>query len=159
MNGNTGIPQNETPDPFYDYAKLPAMGSVNRTEADSLFRLFDEGTDFELDPDDDDGHTWIYKGTLRYGQIINKKTGKLDKEQHRIAHVLHHSIDHVGRTDPHGVFTVPKTQVFDLLHDVRSLGTPVGKDFEHTFGSIIGKANNTPKRCQAFRETKRMLVL
>ena len=121
-----------------DRTKLPGVGSINRIAANNLFAMFDEGRNFVLEAD---GVTWTYKGTLRYGP-----TGKLNDEQHRIAHMLHHMIDYPGRTVPHGVFTVPAEQVFDLLHEVRTLGIRVpagGKDFEYTFGVIVGRANNS----------------
>ena len=128
----------------YNYTVRPAIGSVPKADADRLFALFDEGTDFVLDLD---GHTWIYKGMLRYGRIVDRNTGAPFREHHRIAHVLHHTIDDANRVAsniPHGVFTVPKEQVFDILHDVRMLGTPVSRGYEYTFPTFQGRANNTP---------------
>jgi hypothetical protein len=127
----------------YNYTVRPPIGSVPKADADRLFALFDEGTDFVLDVD---GETWVYKGTLRYGVL--KRGGVLANEQHRIAHLLHHTIDDAARVNraqgPHGVFTVSKEQIFDLLYDVRILGTPDAKGIEYEFSSFVGKANNTP---------------
>jgi hypothetical protein len=128
----------------YDYTKLPPRGSINRAEADSLFRLFDEGTDFVLDAD---GHTWTYKGTLRYGKLIRRN--QLQDEQHRISHVLHHTIDDTNRTrrgTPHGIFAGPKEDVFERLHQGFLSGTPDPSDPLARIATIpgVGSANNIP---------------
>jgi len=95
----------------HDWTKLPIAGSIAFGEADPLFALFDEGTPFVLLTD---GQTWVYNNALSYGPMVGTTTGELFGEQHRIAHVLHHTFLDTSRT-PYSVFAGLPHQVFAKL--------------------------------------------
>ena len=98
----------------YDLNKLPTQGALPRAEANLLCSLFDEGGPFVLDAD---GHTWVYKNRLRYG-LMRQANGKVGgREQHRIAHVLQHTLANPTKVD-HSVFAIPPSQVYEALDEV-----------------------------------------
>jgi len=141
-----------------DLTKLPAKGSLLPTEAEAFFSLFDEGTNMVLQAD---GTTWVYKGVGRYTQI--RIDGNLAKEEHRIAHVLHHKIPDPNRTI-HGYFNGTVPEMFETIHQALIggellPGNPLNPNrLLDLSPTIIGKTNLGTGSSLIFRDANKIRV-